>query len=46
MNCEQKKQDKKKALPSFYGVLKTKTIKQMKKKIGKTSNHTLSPLYV
>ena len=31
MNCEQKKQDKKNALPSFYGVGKTKTIQQMEK---------------
>ena len=30
MNCEQKKQDKKNALPSFYGVLKRKTIQQIR----------------
>ena len=32
MNCEQKKQDKKNALRSFYGVLKTRTMQQIEKK--------------
>ena len=32
MNCKQKKQEKKNALPSFYGVLKTRTMQQMEKK--------------
>ena len=45
MNCKRKKRDKK-ALPSFYGVLKTRTMQQMEKKIDKTSNHTLSLLGV
>ena len=45
MNCDQKNRIKN-ALPSFYGVFKTKTMQLMEKKIDKTSNHTLSPLYV
>ena len=46
MNCKQKKQDKKNALLSFYGVLKTRTMQQMEKKFDKTSNPTLSLLGV
>ena len=45
MNCEQKKQDKKMCCPHFMEYLRQRQSNKWKK-IDKTSNRTLSPLYV